>query len=754
MKTYSLHKLICSIALLALVLSAFPMTSVSAEPDAPSAIATFFVDSIADNTTADTKLTLREAIMLANGGTGPFGLNRGLTWEEFINHVFGGGCNISGNTGELFYCGAGYADTISFSNTLGSHPVFVLKTPLNGLVDSQPTTIDGINGNVYPIIDASQLGANSDGLIIGAPGSIIKGITISGAPRWDFNVYASNIQLIGVSAWRAGQAGISLRGNGAIVNQALIGLESANSSNCGSGAANKGNHQEGVLINTGAKNNVVKNSVIGCNGSGGIGLAGSGTNYNTIGPGNAIGTNATGTIDLANVGSDGIYVSTGANYNTIVTNTIAFNDANGISLIDVHHINVGGNTIRKNFLDGVYITGISQANVIGGPSFGAPTTGNLISGNYRHGVEIAGAGVQNITLAGNKIGVNTDASAADGNAYSGVMIDGAHNNIIGDTFLAPNIIGGNLQNGVALVDGANANSIAHNLIGTNQTNAAKPLPNLFNGVLLDSGAHDNTLGTANTIAFSGLHGIAIQGNNTAHNLVKGNFILSGSGNGVLIRDGAHDNTIGSLDDLAPNAIDSNLGQGVLLASGAANNKILSNDVTSSGKNGIELDGLGTTNNMISGTLILGSQLDGINERNGASSNWWSHLQMERGRGMPIDKEAPDDIQNISNEPHPTIETVSNNAGTLTIEGSATASSFLSSNTVEVYGVGRGIAYLASASVDDKGHWTVNLPSSVSLSYTSFIAFQTFYSPLFGAGYTSSEFGELETHTVFLPLVIR
>ncbi len=60
-----------------------PTSAALAAPEAALSGGTFFVDSSADNTTPDGRLTLREAIMLANGGTGPLGLNRPVAWEEF-----------------------------------------------------------------------------------------------------------------------------------------------------------------------------------------------------------------------------------------------------------------------------------------------------------------------------------------------------------------------------------------------------------------------------------------------------------------------------------------------------------------------------------------------------------------------------------------------------------------------------------------------------------------------------------------------
>lgn len=766
MKTRSIFSIVFLIILVAAVsvpALAQPASAALAAPEAPLSGGTFFVDSSADNTTPDGRLTLREAIMLANGGTGPLGLNRPVTWEEFINHMQGS-CQFvgSGDTGELSDCGAGYPDTIVFSDVLGSHPVLTPQYALPGFVDSQPTTLDGTYGNVYPIIDAHLYPADNDGLSFGEPSDTAKGITVMNSPRWNFNVYGVNTQLIGVASWRAGQAGMSLRANGIVVDQSLIGVAATNSSDCGSGSTDMGNNQDGILIDTSAKYVVIKNSVIGCNGKSGtyagVTISGFGTSNNTIGPNNAIGTSTSGSANLANVNSDGVRITNHANMNLVINNIISFNDGNGVALSDVNNATVAGNTLRRNQLDGIWLTGVSQYNVLGGPSFLSAVGGNVIGANHRHGVEIFGADAQNTTLIGNKIGVNAAATAADGNTLSGVMIDGAKDNYIGDASVAQNIIGGNLQHGVALLDGASGNSIAHNAIGANPANFQTPvLRNLFDGVFMDVGAHDNVLGgltsgASNDVYFSGLLGVVIQGSTTANNKVLGNVIYGSEYDGVAIRSGAHNNTIGTSDSTAPNDIARNGGQGVLLSGGANENAILANDVVDNGKNGIELDGIGTTGNIISGTHVATSIWDGINERNGAGGNRWTHINVAANGGLPIDKNAADDYQNLPDDPRPTIKSQLSSGSTYTLTGSALPSSVFTAVNVEVYyGNHGGLGYLGTAPVDNTGVWTLTYKGAL-LGGGSLSAFETAYSFLGGA--SSYEFGGQELHRIFMPLIQR
>ena len=98
-------------------------------------------------------------------------------------------------------------------------------------------------------------------------------------------------------------------------------------------------------------------------------------------------------------------------------------------------------------------------NTIGGltttPGTGA---GNVISGNTDDGVQFnvqnTDSGPTDNLVAGNLIGTNAAGTAALGNGYDGVLIEaGATNNTIGgSTASALNIISGNINAGVEIND--------------------------------------------------------------------------------------------------------------------------------------------------------------------------------------------------------------------------------------------------------------------------------------------------------------
>ena len=112
---------------------------------------------------------------------------------------------------------------------------------------------------------------------------------------------------------------------------------------------------------------------------------------------------------------------------------------------------------------------------------GNPAFGNIISGNGGNGVKISGSlSVRNL-LVGNIIGTNRLGATDLGNAGSGVVIElGAHNNSIGsNTPGSGNVISGNHLAGVSVT--SDFNLIAANIIGLDPTGMA-PVGNWNAGI--------------------------------------------------------------------------------------------------------------------------------------------------------------------------------------------------------------------------------------------------------------------------------
>ena len=296
---------------------------------------------------------------------------------------------------------------------------------------------------------------------------------IGGAVAGAHNVIAGN-GLSGVGILNPGTNGNIVRGN-------FIGISAT-----GTAAVGNGNH--GVGITDGASSNVIGGTIAGSrnvisgNGLNGIWITDTGTTGNTV-LGNFIGTDKTGAADLGNL-NNGILIDSGASNNLIggtvpsARNVISGNDSNGVAIEDV---GTTGNKVQGNYIGtdktgaldlgneetGVILLSGASANVIGGTAVGA---GNVISGNNDFGVGIEGAGTDNNRVRGNRIGLAATSAAALGNHFHGLTIGGigdASNNLIGGTAAgAGNVIAHNGLEGVYVSSGT-GNSILRNRIFSN-----------------------------------------------------------------------------------------------------------------------------------------------------------------------------------------------------------------------------------------------------------------------------------------------
>src|SRR5262249_47382872 len=145
-------------------------------------------------------------------------------------------------------------------------------------------------------------------------------------------------------------------------------------------------------------------------------------------------------------------------------------------------------------------------------------------------------GTSQNTVLGNYIGLNAAGTAAVPNASfqqgrSGIWIlNGATGNTIGGLNSGDaNVISGNASNGVHIQDPATTNNLViGNHIGTNPAGTSA-IANTLDGILIDQGANNNTIGgnvagAGNVISGNALFGLEIAGGGTNSNWVAGNYI--------------------------------------------------------------------------------------------------------------------------------------------------------------------------------------------------------------------------------------
>jgi hypothetical protein len=357
-----------------------------------------------------------------------------------------------------------------------------------------------------------------------------------------------------------------------IVGGAVSGAGNVISTNAGYGV-----HIEGI----GSTRNLVEANFIGLAPGGGY-TFGNGDPGNLLdgvrieeAPNNQIGGTASsdGNVISANFGA-GVYI-TGA-------------DASGNSLLNnIIGLTSGGSAVLGNYQQGVAV--FSPGTVVG--------PGNVISANLL-GVLVSGAGAAGVIVQGNRIGTDATGLADLGNAQEGVRIDGASGVIIEGDGQGSQVISGNGY-GIS-IDGpaAAGNLITGNFIGTDVA-GLHDRGNSYDGVLIE-GAPGNTIGgttgAARNVISSNHSGIRIEGATATANLVAGNLIgadftaevpLGNEVNGVIIDAGASNNSIGGTSAAQGNTIAYNVGAGVNVESGN-DNSILSNSIYLNGQQGIVL----------------------------------------------------------------------------------------------------------------------------------------------------------------------
>jgi hypothetical protein len=289
----------------------------------------------------------------------------------------------------------------------------------------------------------------------------------------------------------------------------------------------------------------------------------------------------------------------------------------------------GENAIIRIQLSGANAGFSSGLEVIAGDT---TVRGLAINQFQKEGIRLFSGGQDSVV--GNFLGTDVTGMVALPNGDSGVAVDGSNQNTIGGiTPDARNLIAGNSNQNVFLINGSSSNAVEGNWVGL----TAAGNSSLFtdgNGISLIS-ANNNTIGgtvpgARNVIGGQTFDGIAIDAANA--NLIQGNRIGTdpsgtvalANGLGVLIGfSNSANNTLGGTAPNAGNLISGNFGDGVLLnpALGPGNTiqgNLIGTDVTganslANGGNGVEIAGSGV---LVGGTIPRAGNVISGNDQNG------------------------------------------------------------------------------------------------------------------------------------------
>jgi len=300
---------------------------------------------------------------------------------------------------------------------------------------------------------------------------------------------------------------------------------------------------------------------------------------NTTVAGNLIGT--TPDLEVALGNNFGVTLFSGVSNNTIEGNVIAGNNEDGIwggggigsvaaanldNRIFGNFIGINPNTDNPvpNAQDGIHLNTGNQGTLVGKTDW---TLANVISGNRRHGVFLAGSAgndsFDNIFIF-NIVGLDTSGAAAVPNGRDGFHLEFTQaRNYLGNA-TDGNLISGNLGNGVYLMD-ADSVIIQNSVLGMNMAEDTTR-SNRGDGIAVhcsDISCCDNTVIWQNRIHGSGGNGIGLYGYHTASDIGP-NTIDSNDGAGIysLLPD--------DTNFLWGHTIEYNRGDGIELVGSSAN----------------------------------------------------------------------------------------------------------------------------------------------------------------------------------------
>ena len=194
---------------------------------------------------------------------------------------------------------------------------------------------------------------------------------------------------------------------------------------------------------------------------------------------------------------------------------------------------------------GIALIANAHDNLVGGT---VPGARNVV---FASTALLLGSGANHNTIQGNYFGTDATGTVATGVTVGINTNNSPHDNLIGGFAAgAGNLISGNVI-GIQFADGAAANSVMGNLIGTDPTGLV-PVPNTSSGIYILTPSAGSAIGgvntgEGNTIAFNGGHGVQVA--SSADWSIRGNSIHDNAGLGIdLQSDGVNFNDIGDPDE--------------------------------------------------------------------------------------------------------------------------------------------------------------------------------------------------------------
>ncbi len=470
-------------------------------------LSTITVNTTADDTTADTTLSLREAIEVSNGTLAVSSLS---PQEQ---------AQVSGVVGPT--------NTIDF-NIPTSDPGYNATTG-TWTIALQPSqsALPAISTNAAIINGYSQPGASKNTLAQGDNAKVAIAIDVSKVGGYGLTLAQQGSQLLGLDIENCSKGGVLITGTGIQVAGCFIGTDPTGETAAPDAV---GVVLENSLNTIGGPNVGDRNVISGASGlsvNAGVYVPDQATNpLNILATGNVIennyiGTDATGTKAIKNEIAGVEDFSSGNTYGGTTAglgNLISGNGEVGIWAtggITIENNSIGTDVTGKTAIIGNSsdATGIEDFESASGTSISTTISNNLISGNYT-GISLnqTVGSSSSFTIASNLIGTDVTGTTAIGGLGFGLDCNSIENATVTNNVISAFNVGVEMQSSTPSTE-VQHDVFQGNLIGTDKTGQVA-LGNTLYGIEIQHGTGITIGGTApgqgNVIANSSYYGIFLQ----------------------------------------------------------------------------------------------------------------------------------------------------------------------------------------------------------------------------------------------------
>jgi CSLREA domain-containing protein len=481
-------------------------------------LSTITVNSTADETAADSTLSLREAIEVSNGTLAVASLS---TQEQAqVSGAVGSTNTIDFNIpkSDPGYDAATGVWTIALKSGLPAISTNAAIIDGYSQPGASPNTLAQGDNAVLKIAVSGANAGNTSGVTIAQPGSKLRGVDIE-----DFGGNGDAVLITAAGNAQVAGCFIGIDPSGEKAAPNYDGMVIQNSSNLigGPNVADRnvisGNSLDGINVPDKAGNplgieptgNVIENNYIGIDAAGTKAVGNFGHGVYDYGSGNTYGGTTAGLGNVISGNGDGIF----AGGSIRIEGNLVGTDPTGTTAL--------GNQAYAIF---------TEQDLSGAPVLSVNITKNVVSGNPGYAIYLNASSQPSqatYTIANNLIGTNAAGTAALGNAGVGLTLAGVDNASIKDNVISANEIGLQLSGSVAVVQG--------NMIGTDKTGHVA-LGNTQGGILVTNSTGSIIGGTGpgegNVIADN--NGPAIEIDEGQQNRITQNSIYGNTGVGIFL----------------------------------------------------------------------------------------------------------------------------------------------------------------------------------------------------------------------------